>query len=51
MLGDFNIAKPKALITLQILELLSRQQGKGLPKGFQKSGFYLDTGFIDFCEP
>jgi acetyl-CoA carboxylase carboxyl transferase subunit beta len=47
MLGDVNIAEPKALICFagpQVIEQTIRQR---LPKGFQKSEFLLEHGMID----
>ena len=47
MLGDFNIAEPKALIGFagpRVIEQTIRQK---LPEGFQRSEFLLDKGMID----
>jgi acetyl-CoA carboxylase carboxyl transferase subunit beta len=47
MLGDLNIAEPKALIGFagpRVIEQTIRQK---LPEGFQRSEFLLDHGFID----
>jgi acetyl-CoA carboxylase carboxyl transferase subunit beta len=47
MLGDFNIAEPKALIGFagpRVIEQTIRQK---LPDGFQRSEFLLEKGFID----
>jgi len=47
MLGDLNIAEPKALIGFagpRVIEQTIRQK---LPKGFQRSEFLLDHGMID----
>ena len=47
MLGDLNIAEPKAQIGFagpRVIEQTIRQE---LPKGFQTSEFLLDHGFID----
>jgi acetyl-CoA carboxylase carboxyl transferase subunit beta len=47
MLGDFNIAEPKALIGFagpRVIEQTIRQK---LPEGFQRSEFLLEKGFID----
>ena len=47
MLGDLNIAEPRALIGFagpRVIEQTIRQQ---LPEGFQRSEFLLDKGFID----
>ena len=48
MLGDFNIAEPNALIAFAGPRVVKQATGKELPKGFQKSEFLLDHGFIDF---
>jgi acetyl-CoA carboxylase carboxyl transferase subunit beta len=47
MLGDLNLAEPKALIGFagpRVIEQTIRQK---LPEGFQRSEFLLDHGFID----
>ncbi|MDA8793286.1 acetyl-CoA carboxylase, carboxyltransferase subunit beta [Bacteriovoracaceae bacterium] len=47
MLGDINIAEPKALIGFagpRVIEQTIRQK---LPEGFQRSEFLLDHGFVD----
>jgi acetyl-CoA carboxylase carboxyl transferase subunit beta len=47
MLGDVNIAEPKALIGFagpRVIEQTIRQK---LPDGFQRSEFLLEKGFID----
>ena len=47
MLGDLNIAEPKALIGFagpRVIEQTIRQK---LPDGFQRSEFLLDHGMID----
>ena len=47
MLGDLNIAEPKALIGFagpRVIEQTIRQK---LPEGFQRSEFLLEKGFID----
>jgi acetyl-CoA carboxylase carboxyl transferase subunit beta len=47
MLGDMNIAEPKALIGFagpRVIEQTIRQK---LPEGFQRSEFLLDHGMID----
>ncbi len=48
MLGDFNIAEPGALIGFAGPRVIRETIGKDLPKGFQKSEFLLENGFIDF---
>ncbi|HRE40158.1 MAG TPA: acetyl-CoA carboxylase, carboxyltransferase subunit beta [Ignavibacteria bacterium] len=47
MLGDFNIAEPDALIAFAGPRVVKQATGKDLPKGFQKSEFLLEKGFID----
>lgn len=47
MLGDFNIAEPDALIAFAGPRVVKQATGKDLPKGFQKSEFVLEHGFID----
>jgi acetyl-CoA carboxylase carboxyl transferase subunit beta len=47
MLGDLNIAEPKALIGFagpRVIEQTIRQK---LPDGFQRSEFLLERGFVD----
>jgi acetyl-CoA carboxylase carboxyl transferase subunit beta len=47
MLGDFNIAEPKALIGFagpRVIEQTIRQK---LPEGFQRSEFLLEHGMLD----
>jgi acetyl-CoA carboxylase carboxyl transferase subunit beta len=47
MLGDVNIAEPKALIGFagpRVIEQTIRQQ---LPEGFQRSEFLLEHGMLD----
>ncbi|HBH25526.1 MAG TPA: acetyl-CoA carboxylase carboxyl transferase subunit beta, partial [Cytophagales bacterium] len=48
MLGDFNIAEPEALIGFAGPRVIRETIGKDLPKGFQKSEFLLEHGFLDF---
>lgn len=48
MLGDFNIAEPGALIGFAGPRIIKDTIRKELPKGFQKSEFLLDHGFLDF---
>ena len=48
MLGDLNIAEPKALIGFagpRVIEQTIRQK---LPEGFQRSEFLLEKGMVDF---
>jgi len=48
MLGDFNIAEPKALIGFAGPRVIKETIGKDLPKGFQSSEFLVEHGFLDF---
>lgn len=48
MLGDFNIAEPNALIGFAGPRVIKETIGKDLPKGFQRSEFLLEKGFLDF---
>ena len=48
MLGDVNIAEPKALIGFAGPRVIRETIGKDLPKGFQRSEFLLEHGFVDF---
>ena len=47
MLGDFNIAEPKALIGFAGPRVIKQTIGRDLPEGFQRSEFLLEKGFID----
>jgi acetyl-CoA carboxylase carboxyl transferase subunit beta len=47
MLGDLNIAEPKALIGFagpRVIEQTIRQK---LPEGFQRSEFLIERGMLD----
>lgn len=51
MLGDINIAEPKALIGFagpRVIEQTIRQK---LPEGFQRSEFLLEKGMLDLVVP
>ena len=48
MLGDINIAEPRALIAFAGPRVVKDTTGKDLPEGFQKSEFLLEKGFLDF---
>ena len=48
MLGDLNIAEPKALIGFAGPRVIKETIKKDLPEGFQTSEFLLETGFLDF---
>jgi acetyl-CoA carboxylase carboxyl transferase subunit beta len=47
MLGDVNIAEPKALIGFAGPRVIKQTIGRDLPEGFQRSEFLLEKGFID----
>ncbi|MBI2619496.1 MAG: acetyl-CoA carboxylase carboxyltransferase subunit beta [Ignavibacteriales bacterium] len=47
MLGDLNIAEPGALIGFAGPRVIRQTIGKDLPKGFQRSEFLLEKGFVD----
>ena len=47
MLGDFNIAEPKALIGFAGPRVVRETIGKDLPEGFQSAEFVLEHGFLD----
>lgn len=47
MLGDIIIAEPEALIGFAGPRVIEQTIGQKLPKGFQKSEFLLQHGFID----
>ena len=48
MLGDINVAEPKALISFAGTRVVKDTTGQDLPDGFQKSEFRLEKGFLDF---
>ncbi|MCL9809340.1 acetyl-CoA carboxylase, carboxyltransferase subunit beta [Flavobacterium luminosum] len=48
MLGDINIAEPKALIGFAGPRVVKDTTGKELPEGFQTAEFVLEHGFLDF---
>ncbi|MEO6166050.1 MAG: acetyl-CoA carboxylase, carboxyltransferase subunit beta [Chitinophagales bacterium] len=48
MLGDINIAEPEALIGFAGPRVIKETIKKDLPKGFQRSEFLLEHGFLDF---
>jgi len=47
MLGDINIAEPKALIGFAGPRVIEQTIKKKLPKGFQRSEFLMEKGFVD----
>lgn len=48
MLGDLNIAEPGALIGFAGPRVIKETIKRDLPKGFQRSEFLLEHGFLDF---
>jgi acetyl-CoA carboxylase carboxyl transferase subunit beta len=51
MLGDLNIAEPKALIGFAGPRVIEQTIRQTLPEGFQRSEFLLDHGMIDIITP
>ena len=47
MLGDVHIAEPGALVGFAGPRVIRQTIGKDLPKGFQRSEFLLEKGFVD----
>jgi acetyl-CoA carboxylase carboxyl transferase subunit beta len=47
MLGDLNIAEPKALIGFAGPRVIQQTVGETLPEGFQRSEFLLEHGALD----
>ncbi|MEI8135406.1 MAG: acetyl-CoA carboxylase, carboxyltransferase subunit beta [bacterium] len=47
MLGDVNIAEPKALIAFAGPRVVEQTIRRKLPPGFQRSEFLLEHGFVD----
>lgn len=47
MLGDLNIAEPKALIGFAGPRVVKETIKRDLPEGFQTSEFVLESGFLD----
>lgn len=47
MLGDVNIAEPKALIGFAGPRVIEQSIRQTLPEGFQRSEFLYDHGFVD----
>jgi acetyl-CoA carboxylase carboxyl transferase subunit beta len=48
MLGDINIAEPKALIGFAGPRVIKETIKRDLPEGFQSSEFLLEAGFLDY---
>jgi acetyl-CoA carboxylase carboxyl transferase subunit beta len=47
MLGDLNVAEPRALIGFAGPRVIEQTVGETLPEGFQRSEFLLDHGTVD----
>jgi len=47
MLGDINIAEPRALIGFAGPRVIKQTIGQDLPEGFQSAEFLLEKGFLD----
>jgi acetyl-CoA carboxylase carboxyl transferase subunit beta len=47
LLGDVNVAEPKALIGFAGPRVIEQTVGEKLPEGFQRSEFLLDKGALD----
>jgi acetyl-CoA carboxylase carboxyl transferase subunit beta len=47
MLGDVNIAEPKALIGFAGPRVIEQTIRQTLPEGFQRSEFLLEKGMLD----
>jgi acetyl-CoA carboxylase carboxyl transferase subunit beta len=47
MLGDINVAEPKALIGFAGPRVIEQTVREKLPEGFQRSEFLLEHGAID----
>ena len=47
MLGDLNIAEPKALIGFAGPRVIEQTIRQTLPEGFQRSEFLLERGMLD----
>jgi len=47
MLGDLNVAEPRALIGFAGPRVIQQTVRETLPEGFQRSEFLLDHGMID----
>jgi len=47
MLGDINLAEPKALIGFAGQRVIKQTVGQDLPEGFQRSEFLLEHGMLD----
>jgi acetyl-CoA carboxylase carboxyl transferase subunit beta len=51
MLGDLNVAEPKALIGFAGPRVIEQTIRQTLPEGFQRSEFLLEHGMVDIITP
>ena len=51
MLGDIQIAEPEALIGFAGPRVIRETIGRDLPRGFQRSEFLMEKGFLDLIRP
>ncbi|MCU1244533.1 MAG: acetyl-CoA carboxylase, carboxyl transferase subunit beta [Acidobacteria bacterium] len=51
MLGDLNIAEPKALIGFAGARVIEQTIRQTLPEGFQRSEFLVEHGMVDLITP
>jgi acetyl-CoA carboxylase carboxyl transferase subunit beta len=51
MLGDLNIAEPKALIGFAGPRVIEQTIRQTLPEGFQRSEFLVEHGMVDRITP
>src|SRR5699024_3758266 len=51
MLGDVNIAEPKALIGFAGPRVIEQTVREKLPEGFQRSEFLIEKGALDMIVP
>ena len=51
MLGDLNIAEPKALIGFAGPRVIEQTLRQTLPEGFQRSEFLVEHGMVDLITP
>ena len=51
MLGDLNIAEPKALIGFAGPRVIEQTIRQTLPEGFQRAEFLVEKGFVDLITP
>ena len=51
MLGDLNIAEPKALIGFAGPRVIEQTIRQTLPEGFQRAEFLVEHGMVDLISP